>query len=199
MRPPIIYYVRHGLTDWNVEQRLQGRCDTPLNEEGRAQASRCGEILAGLLARDGRAAASLDYVSSPLARARSTMELMRAALGLDSSSYRIDPRLAEISFGKWDGLTYGEIVARDKDALARRETDKWRFVPPAGESYADVARRIGEWFAMLRRDTVVAAHGGTARALLAHLAIVPTEAAPHYPIDQGEVYVFADDRVARYA
>src|SRR6516165_1132667 len=66
---PVIYYVRHGLTDWNVQQRLQGRHDVPLNREGRAQAVHCGEILHGLLERDGRAADDLDYVSSPLVRA----------------------------------------------------------------------------------------------------------------------------------
>ena len=198
MPRPVIYYVRHGLTDWNVAQRLQGDCDTPINAEGHAQARRCGEILGELLARDSRAPANLDYVSSPLVRARATMELMRSALGLDPSDYDIDPRLAEISFGEWDGLTYAEVMARDKDVLAQREADKWAFVPPAGESYAEVARRIGEWCDALRGDSVVAAHGGTARALLAHLAIVPPREAPHYSIDQGVVYVFADNRIARY-
>ena len=55
MPSPVIYYVRHGLTDWNVQQRLQGRHDVPLNPQGHAQAVRCGEILRDLLVRDGRA------------------------------------------------------------------------------------------------------------------------------------------------
>jgi broad specificity phosphatase PhoE len=197
--PPVIYYVRHGLTDWNVEQRLQGRCDTPLNEQGRAQARRCGEILGELLSREARSPATLAYVSSPLIRARTTMELMRATLGLDPSYYGIEARLAEISFGDWDGLTYAEIMARDEEVLASREADKWAFVPPAGESYADLARRVGEWYAGLQEDTVVAAHGGTVRALLAYLAVVSPQTAPHYSIEQGVVYVFAGNRVKRYA
>jgi broad specificity phosphatase PhoE len=45
---------------------------------------------------------------------------------------------------------------------------------------------------------VVAAHGGTARALIAHLAIVPPDDATHYAIDQGVVYVFAGKELARY-
>jgi broad specificity phosphatase PhoE len=196
---PVIYYVRHGLTDWNVEQRLQGRRDIPLNKEGRAQALRCGEILSELFERDGRAPAELAYVSSPLVRARATMELMRSVLGLPPAQYDIDARLAEISFGEWEGLTYADILARDKDMLAERESDKWTFLPPAGESYAEVARRIGEWCGTVHADTVVAAHGGTARALIAHFAIVPPQDAPHYSIDQGVVYVFADNRIARYA
>ena len=198
MGRPVIYYVRHGLTDWNVEQRLQGRCDTPLNEEGRRQAARCGKILRGLFERDGRLAANLAYVSSPLLRARATMQLMRSELGLNPCDYHIEERLAELSFGEWDGLTYAQIVMRAKDVLAAREADRWGFVPPAGESYADLARRVGAWCSTVHEDTVVAAHGGTARALLAHLSIVPPQEAPHYPIDQGVVYVFDADGIARH-
>ena len=55
------------------------------------------------------------------------------------------------------------------------------------------------WHETVDRDTVVAAHGGTARALIAHLAIAPPEDATHYSIDQGVVYVFAGGGLARYA
>src|SRR5262245_54077235 len=109
MARPVIYYVRHGLTDWNAQHRLQGRHDVPLNPEGRAQAVRCGEILRDLLARDRRSPDDLDYVSSPLVRARETMELMRSTLGLPPAEYRIEERLAEISFGDWEGLTYADV------------------------------------------------------------------------------------------
>jgi probable phosphoglycerate mutase len=67
---PTLYYVRHGLTDWNMQGRLQGRQDTPLNAIGQQQAKRCGEILRDLFARDGRSAADYGYASSPLKRAR---------------------------------------------------------------------------------------------------------------------------------
>jgi probable phosphoglycerate mutase len=195
---PVIYYVRHGLTDWNQQQRLQGRHDVPLNTEGCAQAIRCGEILCGLLERDRRSPRQVGYVSSPLLRARSTMELMREMLGLQPSDYLVDARLAEIAFGEWEGLTYDDVVARDKDILARRESDKWGFKPPGGESYAQVTARIGEWFETVETDIVVAAHGGTARALIAHLAIASPEDATRYPIDHAVVYVFAGGRLARY-
>ena len=124
---PVIYYVRHGLTDWNVQHRLQGRRDVPLNALGHAQAVRCGEILHDLFLRDGGKAEDLDYVSSPLIRARTTMEIMRSTLGLESTGYGVDTRLAEISFGEWEGLTYADVLARDKDIAAKRESDKWGF------------------------------------------------------------------------
>jgi broad specificity phosphatase PhoE len=196
---PTIYYVRHGLTDWNVQHRLQGRHDVPLNPEGRAQSVRCAEILWDLFARDGRAADELDYVSSPLGRARETMELMRTTLGLALGGYRVEDRLVEIAFGEWEGLTYDDVLARDKDVVAKRESDKWGFRPPGGESYAQVTDRVGAWCRTLDKDAVVAAHGGTARALVAHLGIAPPEDATHFPIDQGVVYVFADGALARYS
>lgn len=98
MNRPVLYYIRHGLTDWNVEGRLQGRHDIRLNEQGREQAKSCGKILRDLLTRAGRAPQDLSYVSSPLARATETMNLIRVALGLAETGYRVDPRLAEISF-----------------------------------------------------------------------------------------------------
>jgi len=196
--PPVIYYVRHGVTDWNAQQRLQGRHDVPLNPQGRAQAVSCGEILRDLLARDGRSAENLEYVASPLIRARTTMELMRTTLGLDAAGYRVDDRLAEIAFGEWEGLTYAQVMARDKDIVAKRESDKWGFLPPGGESYVQVTARMRAWHETVAKDTVVAAHGGTARALIAHLGLAPPEDAVHYSIDQGVVYVFAGGGMARY-
>jgi broad specificity phosphatase PhoE len=195
---PVIYYVRHGLTDWNAQHRLQGRHDVPLNREGRAQAVACGDILQDLLLCDGRRAEELGFVSSPLVRARETMELLRATLGLERNGYAVDQRLAEIAFGDWEGLTYDDVLARDKDVVARRESNKWGFLPPGGESYAQLTVRIRAWHETLDRDTVVAAHGGTARALVAHLAIAPPEDAVHYSIDQGVVYVFAAGGLTRY-
>jgi broad specificity phosphatase PhoE len=198
MSRPTLYYVRHGETDWNVEQRLQGRRDIAINARGRVQARHCGHILGGLFQRDNLAARDLAFVSSPLQRARETMELMRAALGLASDGYEIDERLAEISFGAWEGLTLAEVHERDAAALAARERDKWAFTPPDGESYADVTARIGAWYAGITRDTVVVAHGGTARAIIAHLGIMPPHEAPLCNIENGVVYVFTGATMARY-
>src|SRR5438477_1047479 len=141
MPQPIIYYVRHGLTDWNAGGRLQGQHDTAFNVEGRAQAGYCGGLLCDLFARAGRAPQSFAYVSSPLVRATETMDIVRASLGLDPDGYRVEPRLAEISFGDWEGLTYDEVLACEPEVVARRERDKWDFLPPGGESYVQVAAR----------------------------------------------------------
>lgn len=198
MTRPSLYYIRHGETDWNVEGRLQGWHDPDLNAVGRRQAAVCADILRDLIKRDGRAPADYGYVASPLQRARQTAEIMRSALGLDPSDYRVDPRLREIGFGEWEGLTFRDVRARAPQALAERERNKWSFVPPGGESYAQVAVRMREWYDALDGNTVVIAHGGTARALIGLLGITRPAEAPSIDIGQGVVYRFANGSMSRY-
>jgi broad specificity phosphatase PhoE len=195
---PVLYYVRHGETDFNLQGRLQGRRDTLLNAHGRRQAAECGAVLHDLFARDHRDPQELKYVSSPLKRARETMEVLRAALGLAPLDYEIDARLTEIAYGEWEGLTLPEIEARNAGVLTQRERDKWDFAPPGGESYQQLAARIGDWYQSLTSDVVVAAHGGGVRALMALFVILPEEQATHAQIEQGVVYVFANGRLSRY-
>jgi probable phosphoglycerate mutase len=195
---PIIYFVRHGETDFNIAHRLQGRYETSINARGREQARHCAGVLSDLFARDRREAADHAYVASPLRRARETMEIVRAALGLEAAGYAVDERLLEISYGEWEGLTLPEISARDPKRLAAREQDKWGFRPPGGESYRDVAARVAAWYATASRDTVIAAHGGIARALIANFGILPEEEATYAETLHGAVYMFAEGTMARY-
>jgi len=199
MASPTVYYIRHGETDWNAAGRLQGHRDIPLNAKGRGQAAHCGTVLRDLLAQEGRDPADLDFVSSPLARATETMELLRPPLGLASDGYRIEPRLIELSFGDWEGSTIALLHQNDPVRISQREHDKWHFVPPGGESYEMVSARMRGWYDSLERDTVATAHGGTARGLMACLGIAKPAAAPLIDIIQGEVYVFQGDKLTRYA
>jgi broad specificity phosphatase PhoE len=196
---PVLYYVRHGETDYNVEGRLQGRRDTELNAHGREQAAESGDLLRDLFARDNRSPSDFAYVASPLKRARETMEILRRELGLDPLVYAIDGRLMEIAYGEWEGLTLPEIDARMPGMLEERERDKWDFAPPGGESYRSLTNRMSEWYASLKEDTVAAGHGGGVRALMALFNVLPKEEATHARIAQGVVYVFADGKMARYA
>ena len=196
---PVLYYVRHGETDFNRQGRLQGRRDTVLNAHGRQQAAECGVLLRDLFARDHRRPQDFKYVASPLKRARETMEIVRATLGLQPHDYEVDARLIEIAYGEWEGLTLQEIETQKASVLSARERDKWDFAPPGGESYRELADRIGKWYGSLTADSVVAAHGGGVRALMAILNIVSEEQATRAQIEQGVIYVFADCKTSRYA
>ena len=196
---PTIYYIRHGETGWNAEGRLQGTQDIPLNELGRKQAAGAGAILADLFARDGRSEQALEFVASPLGRARSTMELVRGTLKLPPDGYTIDERLREIGYGHWEGSTLAQMQALDPEFFARRQAEKWTVSPPGGESYVSVQARVSDWYNQLTADTVAVAHGGTARALMVALGIETPESAADLTIEQGAVYVFGDGGLTKYS
>jgi broad specificity phosphatase PhoE len=199
MAMPTIYYIRHGETAWNVEGKLQGVQDIPLNDLGRKQAANSGAILADLFARDGRSEASLAFVASPLGRARTTMELVRGRLKLPPDQYAIDDRLREIGYGDWEGSTLKQMQAQDPVVFAERQADKWTVPPPGGESYAEVQARVTDWYSQLTADTVAVAHGGTARALMVALGVETPDSADDLTIEQGTVYVFGDGGLTKYS
>ncbi|ANW03815.1 histidine phosphatase family protein [Bradyrhizobium icense] len=199
MPAPVIYYIRHGETSWNAEGRLQGAQDIPLNDLGRKQAAHAGNILAELLAHDGRDTSALPFVASPLSRARATMELVRGAMKLPPESYSLDDRLREIGYGVWEGSTLAEMQAADPVLYAKRLTAKWTMAPEGGETYAEVQDRMRDWYDSLRADTVAVAHGGTARALMVALGIETPQSAADLVIEQGAVYVFRDGDLRKYS
>ena len=163
--------MRHGETAYNAENRLQGQRDIPLNARGRDQARAVGRTLrARIGAEIDRLEAAGAFFASPLERARETMELARAAMGLPPKRYRLDAALKEITFGDWEGLTWPEVRARDPSGVEARRADKWGFVPPGGESYAMLVERVRPWLAALAGDAFVVSHGGVARAFMTILA-----------------------------
>jgi broad specificity phosphatase PhoE len=187
---PLFYFVRHGETDWNAERRLQGQLNIALNDVGRRQSAQCGSTLRGLIAARRKAPADFAFISSPLSRARETIEILRSGLDLPRDGYAIEPRLAELSFGRWEGLTYAEVRALDSAVLAVRERDKWNFTTPDGESYAQLLARVRAWHAGVTGDIIVAAHGGVARALMVLFGVRTPQDAPRGDVEQGVVYEF---------
>ncbi len=146
------------------------------------------------LPRKGENAAALAFQCSPLERTRTTMEIVRAELGLPREGGVFDDRLVEFTFGRWEGLTWPEVCAQDPELARARETDKWNFVPPGGESYAELAVRLAPWLEAQTEASVVVSHGGVARVLMAMIGGLPRERAPMADIWQGRVLVFSDGR-----
>lgn len=195
---PLFYFIRHGETDWNAEGRLQGARDVALNDRGRRQAARCGTTLRALLADRGRAVADTAFVSSPLTRATETMAIARGRLDLPAAGVGLDDRLAEMSFGRWEGLTWREVNAKNAALVRARNRDRWNFRPPGGESYADVLVRVAAWHAGVTGDTVVTAHGGVARAFMVLFGVCTPADAPNGVVDQGVVLEFAPGKMTRH-
>jgi broad specificity phosphatase PhoE len=187
---PLIYFLRHGETDWNAARRVQGHLDAPLNDKGRMQAARNGQALAAIVGD----ALAFDFVSSPLVRASETMEIVRREIGLDAKGYRTDLRLREYHLGDWQGLYYSDIELRFPELIAEQQRDPWNFLYPGdgGESFALLSARVLAWLAEIDRDTVVTAHGGVMRVLRRHF--LGLDAAATFKLDspQDQVLRIAD-------
>jgi probable phosphoglycerate mutase len=188
-----LYFVRHGETDWNLAQRYQGRQDIGLNATGRLQAARNGHTLARAL---GAGIDLLDYVASPLLRARQTMEIVRSELGLPSDAYRTDARLAEIDYGDWEGQLWRELPHTDPEGFAARKADMWNWRPRGGESYRALSERVGRWLGAVVGDAVVVAHGGVMRVLRGLVEGLSPQEMLALPVPQDRVLLLADGLAA---
>lgn len=147
--------IRHGLTAWNLEGRIQGGTDIPLCEEGRVQVGRWR-------LPDGFDRASLCLTSAKL-RARETALLMGFA------EPRVEPRLAEMNWGDYEGSRLDELRQRLGPVFTDAESLGLDFRPPEGESPREVAHRLAAVLADLAadgRDQVLVTHKGMLRAAL---------------------------------
>lgn len=151
--------VRHGETDWNAGRRIQGQLNVPLNAQGHRQAKQLacylkGEPIAAIYASD-------------LLRAWETARYVAQATSVPVTR---EPRLREIHFGEWQGLTFEEAQRRDPEAAARWLADPVRCRPPGGETFAELAARVADCLEEIcdRPDgtVLVVSHGGTIRAAL---------------------------------
>jgi probable phosphoglycerate mutase len=148
-----IYLVRHGETDWNRAQRLQGTIDTALNPLGVAQAHHLADRFRWLPASS--------VVTSPLARARSTARAIARGRHL---AFVVDPLLAEIDHGSWAGLTILTIARRCPGAVIDGQLQPEALDLSGGETLAAAYRRASAALRRLAAATpaspvVVVSHG----------------------------------------
>lgn len=163
-----ILLVRHAESDWNVENRFQGRADRPLTRRGREQAERLAEELA----RE-----RLDGVyTSPLRRARQTAEIVAAHHGLEPVTV---PELQEIDVGGWSGLSRAEVESGFPEAFRRwvGGGEGW----DDGETYPQMAQRVLAAIRRIAADNpngrvLVVSHGGPIRAIHAAAADMDVDA-----------------------
>ncbi|HXS06663.1 MAG TPA: histidine phosphatase family protein [Rhizomicrobium sp.] len=188
-----LYFARHGETEANREKRFSGWMDTPLTDKGRAQAHAVGDILK----REVGPRPPLAFVSSPLLRARSTMEIVCAELDLPPDGYTTDARIAEIDLGAWDQLTDAEARARDPALFDARAADKWHVRVPDGENYEEVAARATDWIMSLSADTFAVSHGALTRILRGLFLGLPWQGMSTLDEPQGVIFRVRGAEVVR--
>ena len=154
-----LYLLRHGETAWNTARRMQGTRDSELTERGRAQAVAMGRALARELALQE---CPTVFFRSPLGRTRETSLIVGREIGLDPGEWRDDSRLAELSYGDWEGSSWNEIEAHTPNALNDWKADPESYCPPGGESHSALRCRQAAALAdiiALNTRTVVVGHG----------------------------------------
>jgi probable phosphoglycerate mutase len=178
-----VYLLRHGQTEWSVSGKHTGRTDIPLTDRGRVLAKAAGELVRRVRGDDP----PVLVISSPRARARVTAEL--AGFAPD----RLDERLAEWDYGRYEGLTTPEI----------RETDPgwtvWSHASPGGETAEEVAARadgvLDEARAALPDgDVVLVGHGHFSRVLIARWIGLPATEGVRFAMEAPSWAVLGDER-----
>jgi probable phosphoglycerate mutase len=171
VEPTRIVLVRHGVTDFTVQTRLDGRggADPSLNTAGQAQAAAAGRAVAHLLG-----GSSARVVTSSLARAVQTGAVVAEAIGATPD---VDPDFDEQDFGDWDGAAIPDLVRDHPGELDRLRTDP-AYARPGGESHDELAARVVAAFERVVAaggTTVVVCHRKPIMVVLAHLLRIPHE------------------------
>lgn len=159
----MIYLVRHGETQWNVEQRRQGRGDSPLTARGLKQSAAVGQLLTDLLGANRH----VQIMSSPAERSYQTACIIAQALALPETDIVRTQWLDEMDFGLWQGLTDAEIAEQFPDQWRMRQLNRWTFSYPEGESYPELCSRVAHWMAERdpERVTIAVTHQWTSRVI----------------------------------
>lgn len=184
-RAPVpLAMIRHGPTSWNAEKRIQGRIDTPLSADGRERVATW---------RVPSELAAYRWVVSPRRRARETAEL----LGLTPT---VEPLLAEMNWGEWEGQRLPDLRARYGAEMAANEARGLDFRPPGGESPRDVQGRVAQWLAGVAKAgiaTGAVAHAGVIRALYCLASGWDMTGKPPVKLRDGCVQLFTVDAEGR--
>lgn len=148
-----LYFIRHGLSEMNKSGHYAGTIETPLSEEGRAQAKAAGQKAKDL---------DIDLiVSSPLSRALETAQIIARQIGYPEDKILINPLFIERSWGDWEGKPFRPI-----------KEDEFDTIPNAEKSH-DLVDRAGKALDFLNslpaQHILVASHGTFGRALRHHV------------------------------
>ncbi len=181
---PDLWVLRHGETEWNVAQRLQGRLDSPLTPHGVAQAELQGRIL-----RQQSLPQGTRCVTSPSGRALRTAQIVACDLNLRVEQ---DPALMEIDLGDWQGMYLSEIPAARAAEARGDDPHLWKFSGPGCETVAEMAVRLTRFLGALDGPAVIVTHGVTSRMLRCLATGRTPEALSAVPGGQGVVHHVKD-------
>jgi 2,3-bisphosphoglycerate-dependent phosphoglycerate mutase len=181
---PTLVLLRHGQSEWNLQNRFTGEIDVPLTTKGRMEACTAGDKLRGF--------AFAHAFTSLLIRAIETLELILEQTGQTDCPISRDQALNERNYGQLQGLNKAEVAKQYGDAQVALWRRSYSDRPPGGESLADTAARVLPYYhapiePILRegRDVLIVAHGNSLRALMMLLEGIGEEAIAEVDLPTG--------------
>lgn len=165
----ILYFVRHGETDWNVKKKIQGKTDVPLNENGKQQAKELADMLLDRK-KEGTLQVVRAYTSPQLRAAQTAQE---AAIALDIPCIAADG-LREMDMGDWEGRSWESITQENTKEYQDWDANRRYVHTPHGECYNEVLRRALDTLGMIlereTEDVLIVTHSGVLMALRCYIA-----------------------------
>ncbi|MEP3945019.1 histidine phosphatase family protein [Ascidiaceihabitans sp.] len=183
MNFPELYVLRHGETEWNAQNRMQGTLNSPLTDLGIEQARRQGQIFQGIDLK------GFSILSSPQGRAFQTAAL---ALAGRVDHIHTDKRLMEIGVGEWAGRIRSELAPPDQFEDTPDGALELYELAPGGEGFAALEQRCKALLSDLSGPTVMVTHGITSRVLRATVLGLGLAGMAQMPGGQGVVYHLKD-------
>jgi 2,3-bisphosphoglycerate-dependent phosphoglycerate mutase len=188
--------LRHGESQWNLENRFTGWVDVPLSPRGTQEATHAGEKLRSF--KFDRA------FTSVLARANETLRLVLETISQTGIPIEKDKALNERMYGELQGLNKDETVKKYGEAQVKIWRRSYDVRPPGGESLKDTAERVLPYYEqtikpyLLKGDTIlVAAHGNSLRALIMELEQLSREQVLELNIPTGAPLLYELDKTGK--
>lgn len=185
--------LRHGESQWNLENRFTGWVDVPLSPKGEEEARAAGKKLLGY--RFDRAFVSV------LKRAIDTLRIVLEEIGQTDIPIEKDQALNERMYGELQGLNKAETAQKYGELQVKLWRRSYDIRPPGGESLKDTAERVLPYYerrikpyVQAGETVLVAAHGNSLRALVMHLDQLSPEQVLELNIPTGAPLLYEFDR-----
>mgnify|MGYP000859427870 FL=1 len=186
----MLYLVRHGESEENIQKRYTGITDVDLSCRGRMQAKTAGKRL------------TLEKISgvysSPLKRTRETAEIICRETNFDESKIIIKDCLIEVNFGLFENMTWNEIESGYKE-----ESEKWisngnKYKFPQGESYGDIIIRIAQFIDDVPDNSLIVTHFGVIQSILIYMGIANDTDLWNFTISNGDIMAIDNKSIVEH-
>lgn len=185
----MIYLVRHGESEANINKRFSGITDVNLSLKGRKEARLAGQYL--------KSEKISHIFTSPLIRAKDTAKIICNEINYDVNKIITENSLIEVNFGLFENLTWDEISSTYKDESENWIKDKVKYKFPQGEGYDDIIKRISGFIENVPDNSLIVTHFGVIQSIMLYLNIADDINLWNFKISNCDIVVLNNKKFER--